>query len=263
MSLPVETASEKNQVITRIEKNQVVTGNGNIIQLSGLNKNYLTESGEYPALKDVDLRVKGGEFLAVVGKSGAGKSTMVNMITGIDDPTSGEIFVYGSPVHQMNEDQKAGWRGRNLGVVFQFFQLLPSINLLENITIPMDFSNAFPRRERKERAMHLLDQVGLVEHASKTPSKISGGQQQRVAIARALANDPQIIIADEPTGNLDSITAGEIFDLFVSLVAGGRTVMVVSHNKDIGKLASRVVEISDGRIVENGNDSSHRGSRAK
>jgi len=261
MSLPVGVASKEEQRIYSIEKSHDVSGNGFIIQLSGLYKHYLTESGEYPALKGIDLRVKSGEFTAVIGKSGAGKSTMVNMITGIDDPTSGEIIVNGSPVHQMNEDQKAGWRGRNLGVVFQFFQLLPSINLLENITIPMDFSNAIPKRDRKERAMHLLEQVGLAEHASKTPAKISGGQQQRVAIARALANDPQIIVADEPTGNLDSITAGEIFDLFVSLVDVGRTVLVVSHNKEIGKLATRVVEISDGRINPNGMESSNPGSK--
>jgi len=262
MTLPVGITSEEEQNFNTLDKSRNVSGNGYIIQLSGLYKNYITESGEYPALKGIDLRVKSGEFTAVIGKSGAGKSTMVNMITGIDDPTAGEIFVNGSPVHQLNEDQKAGWRGRNLGVVFQFFQLLPSINLLENVTIPMDFSNSVPKRERKERAMHLLDQVGLAEHANKTPAKISGGQQQRVAIARALANDSQVIIADEPTGNLDSVTAGEIFDLFASLVEGGRTVLVVSHNKDIGKLVSRVVEISDGRIIDNGTGYSIQGSKA-
>jgi ABC-type lipoprotein export system ATPase subunit len=249
MTLSDPNARGDIQINTSATGNHKNSENGCIIQLRGLTKSYITESGEYPALMGIDLCVERGEFLAVIGKSGAGKSTMVNMITGIDDPTAGEIYVSGSPVHRMNEDQKAGWRGQNLGVVFQFFQLLPSINLLENITIAMDLANSFPLRERKERAMHLLDQVGLAEHAYKIPSKISGGQQQRVAIARALANNPHVLIADEPTGNLDSTTTGEIFDLFTSLVEGGTTLLVVSHNKDIGKLASRVVEISDGRLI--------------
>jgi putative ABC transport system ATP-binding protein len=190
-----------------------------------------------------------GEFLAVVGKSGAGKSTLINLITCIDSPTSGEIIVNGSPVHKLNEDQKARWRGENLGVVFQFFQLLPSLNLIENVTIPMDFRNSYPLSERKERALSLLEQVGIAEHAFKTPAKISGGQQQRVAIARALANDPPVIVADEPTGNLDSRTAGEIFDLFAALVEGGKTVLVVTHDEEITRWATRQVTIVDGVIA--------------
>jgi ABC-type lipoprotein export system ATPase subunit len=226
--------------------------NGRMIELRDVYKLYKTTSGDYPALKGIDLNIEQGEFVAAIGKSGAGKSTLVNLITGIDFPSSGEIIVDSVPVHNQNEDQKARWRGLNLGVVFQFFQLLPTLNLIENITIPMDFCSTYPPKERKERALHLLDQVGIAEHAYKTPSKISGGQQQRVAIARAMANDPGIIVADEPTGNLDSRTAGEIFELFSSFVEQGKTLLIVSHNKDIGLLASRVIEIADGEIL-NGN----------
>lgn len=226
--------------------------NGRMIELRDVYKLYKTKSGDFPALKGIDLNIEQGEFVAVIGKSGAGKSTLVNLITGIDVPSSGEIIVDGFPVHNQNEDQKARWRGLNLGVVFQFFQLLPTLNLIENITIPMDFCSTYPSKERKARALHLLDQVGIAEHAYKIPSKISGGQQQRVAIARAMANDPGIIVADEPTGNLDSRTAGEIFELFSSFVDQGKTLLVVSHNKDIGPLATRVIEIADGEIL-NGN----------
>ncbi|NMC77733.1 MAG: ABC transporter ATP-binding protein, partial [Chloroflexi bacterium] len=181
--------------------------------------------------------------------SGAGKSTLVNMITGIDRPTSGEILIEGTSVHAMNEDQIARWRGKNMGVVFQFFQLLPTLNLIENITIVMDFCNTYPLAQRKDIALHLLEQVGLAEHAYKVPAKISGGQQQRVAIARAMANDPPLIVADEPTGNLDSRTATEIYDLFGQLVAQGKTFLVVSHDKEISRRASRVVRIADGQFV--------------
>ena len=174
------------------------------IQTQQLVKVYKTVAGDYTALKGIDLRVQHGEFATVLGKSGAGKSTMINLITGIDRPTSGEIVVNGTAIHHLHEDQRARWRGRNLGVVFQFFQLLPSLTLIENITLVMDFNNTYPLRERKERALQLLKRVGIVEHAYKIPSRISGGQQQRVAIARALANDPPVIVADEPTGNLDS-----------------------------------------------------------
>ena len=226
--------------------------NSRMIELRDVHKLYKTKSGDFPALKGIDLNIEQGEFVAVIGKSGAGKSTLVNMITGIDFPSSGEIVINGFPVHNQNEDKKARWRGLNLGVVFQFFQLLPTLNLIENITIPMDFCNTYPSKERKARALHLLDQVGIAEHAYKTPSKISGGQQQRVAIARALANDPGIIVADEPTGNLDSRTAAEIFELFSSFVDQGKTLLVVSHNKDIDSLATRVMEIADGEII-NGN----------
>ena len=223
-------------------------GDGHLIELRDLVKVYKTPAGDFPALNGINLKVGRGEFLAVLGKSGAGKSTLINMITCIDSPTSGEVIVNGAAVHKLNEDQKARWRGENLGVVFQFFQLLPSLNLIENVTIPMDFRNTYPLGERKERALHLLEQVGIAEHAYKTPAKISGGQQQRVAIARALANDPPVVVADEPTGNLDSRTAGEIFDLFSALVDQGTTVLVVSHDKEVAKRATRMVEITDGEI---------------
>jgi len=220
------------------------------IQTQQLVKVYKTAAGDYTALKGIDLRVQHGEFVAVLGKSGAGKSTMINLITGIDRPTAGEIVVNGTAIHHLHEDQRSRWRGRNLGVVFQFFQLLPSLTLIENITLVMDFSNTYPLRERKERALQLLDRVGIVEHAYKIPSRISGGQQQRVAIARALANDPPVIVADEPTGNLDSRTAHEIFDLFSSLVEHGKTLLVVTHDKEIAARAPRVIEMADGQIVK-------------
>ena len=220
------------------------------IRTQQLVKVYKTAAGDYTALKGIDLRVQPGEFVAMLGKSGAGKSTMVNLITGIDRPTAGEIVVNGTAIHQLHEDQRARWRGRNLGVVFQFFQLLPSLTLIENITLTMDFCNTYPLRERKERALQLLAQVGIAEHAYKIPARISGGQQQRVAIARALANDPSVIVADEPTGNLDSRTAHEIFDLFTSLVEQGKTLLVVTHDKEIAARAPRVIEMADGQIVK-------------
>ena len=220
------------------------------IQTQQLVKVYKTAAGDYTALKGVDLRVNHGEFVAVLGKSGAGKSTMINLITGIDRPTSGEIVVNGTAIQHLSEDQRSRWRGRNLGVVFQFFQLLPSLTLIENITLVMDFNNTFPLRERKERALQLLEQVGIAQHAYKIPSRISGGQQQRVAIARALANDPPVIVADEPTGNLDSKTSHEIFDLFTSLVEQGKTLLVVTHDKEIAARAPHVIEMADGQIVK-------------
>ena len=229
-----------------------------LISLRDLHKDYLTAAGRFPALKGIDLSVDRGEFLTVIGKSGAGKSTMINVITGIDSATSGEIVIDGAPLHTMTEDQVARWRGDNMGVVFQFFQLLPSLNLIENITLAMDFRNTYPLKERKERALHLLEQVDIAEHAYKTPSKISGGQQQRVAIARALANDPQLILADEPTGNLDSRTAAGILDLFEQLVDQGKTVLLVTHDEDIAARATRTITIANGRIVNghipNGHD---------
>ena len=234
--------------LKKARNNHASIENGPLIQINNLHKSYDTPAGPVPALKGLHLNVERGEFLALIGRSGAGKSTLVNCLTGIDSPTSGEIIVDGAHIHQMGEDKRSRWRGNNLGVVFQFFQLLPNLSLIENITIAMDFRNSFPLRERRERALHLLDQVGIAEHAHKTPSKISGGQQQRVAIARALANDPPVIIADEPTGNLDSTTADAIFELFAAFQAEGRTVVMVTHDKDIKKRASRVVEMSDGRV---------------
>jgi putative ABC transport system ATP-binding protein len=219
-----------------------------MIHLSGIYKSYQTPAGAIPALLGIDLKVFPGEFLVLIGKSGAGKSTLVNVLTGIDLPDHGEILVEGAAVHLMDEDQRARWRGRNMGVVFQFFQLMPSISLLRNITMPMEFCGFLTPAERKHRSLELLEQVGIGDHANKKPAHISGGQQQRAAIARALANDPPIIIADEPTGNLDSKTAKEILDLFMSLIDQGKTILIVTHDKSVAKYASRIIEIKDGMI---------------
>ncbi len=219
-----------------------------MIHLSGIYKSYQTPAGAIPALLGIDLKVFPGEFLVLIGKSGAGKSTLVNVLTGIDLPDHGEILVDGAAVHLMDEDQRARWRGRTMGVVFQFFQLMPSISLLRNITMPMEFCGFLTPAERKHRSLELLEQVGIGDHANKKPAHISGGQQQRAAIARALANDPPIIIADEPTGNLDSKTAKEILDLFKSLIDQGKTILIVTHDKSVAKYASRIIEIKDGMI---------------
>jgi ABC-type lipoprotein export system ATPase subunit len=224
-------------------------GNHSIIELSSVVKNYKTAVGDFPALKSVDLHIQAGEFVGVIGKSGSGKSTLLNMITGIDRPTSGEVFVNHTAVHEMNENRMARWRGKNLGIVFQFFQLLPTISIIENIMLPMDFCRTYPMREREKRAMELLDMVELADHAYKLPTALSGGQQQRVAIARALANDPPIIIADEPTGNLDSKTADSVFKLFKDLVAQGKTIIVVTHDSGLAKRTQRTALIADGEIV--------------
>jgi putative ABC transport system ATP-binding protein len=222
---------------------------GPVIDLRGVVKSYATPAGEFHALKGVDLQVNPGEFVAVIGKSGSGKSTLSNMITGIDRPSKGEVLVTGAPVHQLSEGQIAAWRGRNVGVVFQFFQLLPSLTVLENILLPMDFCNMYTERERRERAMHLLAQVEMTEQAHKLPTALSGGQQQRAAIARALANDPSLIVADEPTGNLDSRTADAIFQLFATLVSQGKTILMVTHDDDLAQRVTRVVTIADGQIA--------------
>lgn len=222
-----------------------------IIQLRQVYKSYHTPAGAVPALRGLDLTVDAGEFVAVVGKSGAGKSTLVNLITGIDHPDSGEIVIGGTEVHRLSEDARARWRGQNLGVVFQFFQLLPSIDLIKNVTIPMEFTGVYRPKERRERALFLLELVGLAEHVHKRPSEISGGQQQRVAIARALANDPPILVADEPTGNLDSRTSGEIMDLFALMVERGKTLLIVTHDRSVAERATRQVKIADGCIETN------------
>ncbi len=187
--------------------------------------------------------------MAIVGKSGSGKSTLSNMITGIDRPSNGEVLVAGTAVHRLREGQIASWRGRNIGVVFQFFQLLPTLTVLENVLLPMDFCNMFSKRERRERSLHLLSQVDMTDHADKLPTALSGGQQQRVAIARSLANDPVIVVADEPTGNLDSRTADAVFRLFETLVATGKTIVMVTHDDDLAAQATRAVTITDGQIA--------------
>ncbi|HET9911855.1 MAG TPA: ATP-binding cassette domain-containing protein [Anaerolineales bacterium] len=228
-------------------------GNGNgthpIIDLRDVQKFYKTAIGDFHALKSVDLQINAGEFVGIIGKSGSGKSTLLNMITGIDHPTSGEVFVNDTAVHELNENQMARWRGKNLGIVFQFFQLLPTISVIENIMLPMDFCRTYPMREREQRALALLELVELADHAYKLPTALSGGQQQRVAIARALANDPPIVIADEPTGNLDSKTAESVFDLFHELVAKGKTIIIVTHDSGLAKQTHRTALITDGEIV--------------
>jgi putative ABC transport system ATP-binding protein len=221
-----------------------------LIDVRQVVKSFATAAGEFTALRGVNLQVNPGEFVAVVGKSGSGKSTMINMITGIDRPTSGEVWINGVPVHTLRENQIASWRGRTIGVVFQFFQLLPTLTVLENVMLPMDFCNLYTRRERPERAAYLLEQVDMISQMHKLPTAISGGQQQRAAIARALANDPPIIVADEPTGNLDSKTADAVFTLFTRLVDEGKTILMVTHDDDLAHRVTRTVTIADGAIVD-------------
>jgi ABC-type lipoprotein export system ATPase subunit len=220
-----------------------------MIDLRRVDKYYHSAAGDYHALKGIDLCIGGGEFVSIIGKSGSGKSTLLNMITGIDRPTTGEVYVAGTAIHGLNENQMAIWRGENLGIIFQFFQLLPALNLKQNVILPMELAGKYSSRERRERAEHLLEIVGLSEHLHKLPSMVSGGQQQRAAIARALANDPPILIADEPTGNLDSKTAATVFTLFNQLVAEGKTVIIVTHDSSLAKHAHRTALIADGEIV--------------
>jgi putative ABC transport system ATP-binding protein len=219
-----------------------------LIDLRGVVKTYETRAGGVIVLKDITLRVQPGEFVSVVGPSGSGKSTLLNMITGIDRPTTGEVYVGGQAVHKLSEDQLARWRGRNVGVIFQFFQLLPTLTVIENVTLPMEFCKVRRRGERKGRAMRLLEQVGIADQAHKLPSALSGGQQQRAAIARALANDPPLIVGDEPTGNLDTSTANEVFSLFEHLAAQGKTLMIVTHDRELSARTGRVLHLLDGRL---------------
>jgi len=223
--------------------------NAPLISLRQVSKAYQTPSGSFIALCDIDLDVHKNEFVAIVGKSGSGKSTLVNLITGIDRPSTGEITVAGTPLHRLREKQLAGFRGRTVGIVFQFFQLLPTLTILENVMLPMDLCNTYATALRHDRALALLEQVGIVEQAQKLPMTLSGGQQQRAAIARALANDPPLLVADEPTGNLDTKTAEAVFDIFAGLVAQGKTVVLVTHERDVRRYTNRQVVLVDGRIV--------------
>jgi putative ABC transport system ATP-binding protein len=220
-----------------------------MIDLRAITKVYETSAGPFPALKGIDLRVYRGEFVAVVGKSGSGKSTLINVFTGIDHPTSGEAIVAQTPIHRLDEEQMAKWRGRHLGIVFQFFQLLPTLTIVENVILPMDLCQMYNPGEREQRALYLLDQVGIAADALKFPASVSGGQQQRAAIARALANDPPLVVADEPSGNLDSKAAEVVFRLFESLVAGGKTILMVTHDDELAARAARTVTLADGEIV--------------
>ena len=204
-----------------------------LISLSNVTKTYESDAGPCHALKGIDLQVQGGEFVAVVGKSGSGKSTLINLITGIDRPSSGELWVVGAALHTMSEDGLAVWHGRSVGVVFQFFQLLPTLTVVENVMLPMDLSNIYRKSEREKRALQALEAVDITDQAYKLPANISGGQQQRVAIAHALANDPPLVVADEPTGNLDTSTADTVVSLFERLVKLGKTVLMVTHDMDL------------------------------
>jgi putative ABC transport system ATP-binding protein len=224
-----------------------------LIELLQLYKVYETAAGDFPALRGINAQVNAGEFLGVIGKSGAGKSTLLNMITGVDHLTSGKVIFHSNgkaiSIHGMNEDELAFWRGRSIGVVYQSFQLLPMLTLVENIQLPMDLCGLYQRGKSRQRALDLLQMVELEEHANKLPNFISGGQQQRVAIARALANNPPVIVADEPTGSLDSVTAEHIFQLFEELVEQGKTIIMVTHDNSLAPRFSRHLYIQDGEIV--------------
>jgi putative ABC transport system ATP-binding protein len=223
-------------------------GNEPLVSLKNVEKVFKTKAGPFKALRGVDLRVNSEEFVAIVGPSGSGKSTLINMITGIDRPTTGEVYVTGQRLTHLSENKVAKWRGRNVGVVFQFFQLLPTLTVVENVMMPMHYCGTY-KGQRHERAMELLELVQVPEAAHKYPSQISGGQQQRAAIARALANDPQVIVGDEPTGNLDTVSAGLIFALFEELVAQGKTIIMVTHDWELAGKIPRVEEVRDGRLV--------------
>jgi putative ABC transport system ATP-binding protein len=220
-----------------------------IIQVNDVVKKFTVGDRDVTILKGISFEVNQGEFVSIVGPSGNGKSTLLNMITGIDRPSAGQIIATGQEVHRMSENQLAGWRGENVGIIFQFFQMLPALSLLQNVVLPMDFARKYTTKERRARAMALLDLVGLADQAHKLPSMVSGGQQQRAAIARALANDPPLLVGDEPTGNLDSRTAGEIFELFQQLVEQDKTMLMVTHDKELAQRVPRRIEIIDGRIT--------------
>lgn len=222
----------------------------NMIEMRQVVKTFVNAAGEFTALRGIDLTLQEGEFVAIIGKSGSGKSTLLNMLTGIDYPTTGKVIVEGVDVYAMSESKRSLWRGRNLGIVFQFFQLLPMLNLLENVMLPMDYVGMYEIDERPKRALELLRLVGLEEHAQKLPRAVSTGQQQSAAIARALSTDAPIIVADEPTGNLDSRSAAHIIDLFDELSSRGKTIVMVTHDPTMTKRTSRTVVISDGELVD-------------
>jgi putative ABC transport system ATP-binding protein len=220
-----------------------------IVELNQVTKSFKVGGSDQQILKGVSFTVEPGEFIAVTGPSGNGKSTTINMISGIDRPSSGEVLVNGAPVHRMSEAELAVWRGINLGIIFQFFQMLPSLSLVQNVALPMEFAGKYRHSERRERALHLLEIVGLADQTDKLPGAVSGGQQQRAAIARALANDPPLLVADEPTGNLDARTAETIFELFQGLVSRGKTILMVTHDVELAQRVPRIIEIRNGMIA--------------
>ena len=219
------------------------------IQLRGVSKHYGTTGRRFTALHDLTLDIGRSESVAVVGRSGSGKTTLINLLTGIDTPSSGEITIGGQRIDRMSQEQLAQWRGRNVGIVFQFFQLLPTLSVAENIMLPMDFCNTFPVAQRRPRAMSLLERLGIAEQADKVPADLSGGQQQRAAIARALANDPPLLVADEPTGNLDSVTARDVITLLARLADSGKTVLTVTHETQTEETFTRTIALADGAVV--------------
>lgn len=221
-----------------------------MISLKNIVKKYENEAGVYNVLKQVSLEIAPGEYAVIMGRSGSGKSTLLNILTGIDKPTSGDIVVNNTSIKAFNESKMAEWRGDNIGIVFQFFQLIPTLSVLENLLLPMDLVKKIPAAKRKQRAMELLEKVGLAKHANKMPHALSGGEQQRVAIARALANDAPLLIADEPTGNLDSANAEAIFKLFKNLNKEGKTIIMVTHEREMIEGATRKIIMRDGKIVE-------------
>ena len=229
---------------------QIETPETTLVDLRAVVKTYHSSAGTFTALKGVDLQVESGAFVSIIGKSGSGKSTLINVITGIDKPTSGEVFVAHTAVHTLNEEQIAIWRGRSVGVIFQFFQLLPTLTAVENILLAMDYGNHYPRTERPERAMQYLELVGMAEQAHLLPNMLSGGQQQCVAIARALANNPILLTADEPTGNLDSKSTEMVFHLFETLVESGKTILMVTHDNELAVRAQRTIRLVDGGIQD-------------
>jgi putative ABC transport system ATP-binding protein len=223
-----------------------------IIDIHQVVKEYHSLAGDITALKGIDLQIKAGEFVVINGKSGSGKTTLVNMIAALDRATAGELWVGGAPIHQLSSEKAATWRGRTVGVVFQTFELMPTLTLLQNVIMPMDFAGCLAPAERRQRAMQLLEEMEIGGHAHKRPSAISGGQQQRVAIARALANDPPILIADEPTGSLDTVTTQTVINVFKNLSQQGKTVILVTHDADIARQSPRVIKLLDGQIIEDG-----------
>jgi putative ABC transport system ATP-binding protein len=223
---------------------------GNAIEISDVVKTYPLGTSEVRAVDHISLDIAQGEFVAVVGRSGSGKTTLLNLLAGIDRTTSGTVRVADADLGSLSESGLAAWRGRNVGLVFQFFQLLPTLTVAENVMLPMDFAKTIPAADRRDRAQLLLDRVGIGDQAGKLPATLSGGQQQRAAIARALANDPPLLLADEPTGNLDSATADAVLEVFADLNAEGRTIVVVTHERDIRSIVSREVTLVDGRVVE-------------
>jgi len=241
---------DSNRNTRKLENGRQQESNGRLVDLQAVVKTYHGTAGTFTALKGIDLQVESGAFVSIIGKSGSGKSTLINVITGIDRPTSGEVIVDEVRVHTLSEEQIAIWRGRSIGVIFQFFQLLPTLTAVENILLAMDYGGQYSTAQRPDRAMHLLELVGMADQAHRLPNSLSGGQQQCVAIARALANDPVLLTADEPTGNLDSKSAEMVLRLFEDLAKAGKTILMVTHDNELAARAQRTIRLADGQIID-------------